>query len=103
MKKGPLSNNEKEQIETLYKGSSPEELSAKMDRSVSIINKFIEKLPKQDKKPKKESRVSKLLARDENKTTVVMTEAASMESDTTPKKREQPARYRNVIHKIKDA
>ena len=100
MKKGPLSSKEKEYIETFYKVSSVKELASKMDRSTSIVEKFVGTL-EPEPQPKKASAASNLLARNKDRGIVVMTEASSMESDKTRKRPEPPSRYRGMIHQIK--
>ena len=101
MKKGPLSNKEKEYIESFYKTTPVEDLADRMDRSLSIVEKFVNNL-EPEPKPKKPSRASDLLARNEERGVVVMTEASSMESDGKKRQKKQPARYRQIIHKIKE-
>ena len=107
MKKGPLSNKEKEHIESFYETTPLKDLSSRMNRSLSIVQKFVEALPK--KKEEKEEPVQSgpkpgdLMARNEERGVTVMTEGASMASDQKKHTPTTPKRYRNdVIHKIKE-
>ena len=106
MKKGPLSNKEKEYInENVYKGAKS--LSKELDRSLQSIKNYFKifKPEVQKDEPKNiQPTVSNLLARNEERGVVVMTEAASMESDSSRKKtNDPPRRYSGVIHEIKKA
>jgi hypothetical protein len=111
MKKGPLSNREKEYIESFYETTPVKDLASRMDRSFSIVEKFVDTLPTGEpvkEKPaaektqvKQPSRASELFARNKERGVVIMTEASSMESDKKPRKNKQPAKYRQIIHKIK--
>lgn len=100
MKKGPLSNKEKDYIKSFHKTIPVEDLASKMDRSLSIVEKFVSTL-EPEPQPKKASAASNLLARNKDRGIVVMTEASSMESDKTRKRPEPPSRYRGMIHQIK--
>ncbi len=108
MKKGPLSNKEKEYIETFYKTTPVKDLSHRMDRSLSIVKKFIDKMPAEEPvkeeppKVKQPSAASNLLARNEESGVVIMTEGSSMESDKNRKSSKPPGRYSKFIHKIKE-
>lgn len=100
MKKGPLSNEEKEFVRSNAKDfSSIEELASKMDRSVLILTKFLAGVAKETTQD-----VSSLFARKEERGVTVMTEAASIASDENKEKKavESPPRYRKYIHKIKE-
>ena len=99
MKRGPLSNEEKEFIVENRNDFSVDKLSAKMNRSTSIINKFIDSLPSG---PKQTSRSGDLMARNRDYGVVTMTEQASMEADTQPKTTTMPKRYKDAIHIIKE-
>ena len=103
MKKGPLSNKEKDFItENLptFK-QNIEKLAEKMERSHSIVSKFVDSLEKQEK-PK--GKTAELFAKKEERGVTVMTESASMAGDESKqgRKSQTPARYRQFIHKIKD-
>lgn len=100
MKKGPLSNEEKDFIRNnAEEFSSVDELATKMDRSVLILTKFLSSVAKESSQD-----VSSLFARKEDRGVTVMTEAASIASDENKQKKniESPPRYRKYIHKIKE-
>ena len=107
MKKGPLSNKEKEHIESFYKTTPVKDLASRMDRSLSIVKKFVDKLPteeevQKEEPPKQPSVASNLLARNKEQGVVIMTEGSSMESDKNRKPPQPPGRYSRFIHKIKE-
>jgi hypothetical protein len=89
MKKGPLSNKEKEYI--------TKNLS-KFDGDLSSLAE------EQATEEPAEHKAGDLFARNEERGVTVMTESASMASDESKQGREPqtPARYRQFIHKIKD-
>ena len=100
MKKGPLSNEEKSFIRSGAEDfSSVEELATKMDRSVSIVTKFLSKVAEETAQD-----ISSLFARKEDRGVTVMTQAASIAGDESKKKKnvQSPPRYRGYIHKIKE-
>jgi len=100
MKKGPLSNEERDFIRANAKDfSSVEELASKMDRSTSILTKFLAGIAKETTQD-----VSSLFARKEERGVTVMTQAASIASDENKEKKDvqSPPRYRKYIHKIKE-
>ena len=101
MKKGPLSNQEKEYIKSNLE-MDVKELAVSMDRSTKIVDNFVVKCLKEKHyiKPKR-SEVQNLMARSPERGVVVMTEAASMKSDEQKKKPQAPRRYTNIIHQIK--
>lgn len=106
MKKGPLSNKDKEYInENIFKGAKT--LAKELDRSLQSVKNYFKTFKPEavkDEPKSVEPTVSNLLARNEDRGVVVMTEAASMESDSNRKKtNEPPRRYKGVIHKIKKA
>tara|TARA_R110000751_G_scaffold7610_3_gene30910 strand:+ start:2220 stop:2519 length:300 start_codon:yes stop_codon:yes gene_type:complete len=99
MKKGPLSNEEKQFVtDNVGQFDDVESLADKMDRSVGILQRFIKTMT-----PKGED-VSKLFARNEERGVTVMTQAASMASDENKKERpsKNPDRFSKFIHKIKE-
>jgi hypothetical protein len=103
MKKGPLSNKEKEHI-TENRSREVGEIAKEMDRSESIVQKFVDTL---EEEPDPKEDVSVLFVRNEEHGVTVMTESASMTSDENKnkdkeKKPETPDRYRQFIHKIKE-
>jgi hypothetical protein len=102
MKKGPLSNKEKDHIRSNLE-MDVTELAKSMDRSAKIVSNYVEKAlsEKHASQPKKASAASNLLARNKDRGIVVMTEASSMESDKTRKRPEPPSRYHGMIHQIK--
>lgn len=110
MKKGPLSNKEKEYITknlSRFDGDLSS-LAEKMDRSKPIVKKFADSLAVENKEQATEEpaehKAGDLFARNEERGVTVMTESASMASDESKQGREPqtPARYRQFIHKIKD-
>lgn len=100
MKPGPLSNEEKEFITKNHNDFSIDKLSEKMNRSVSVINKFIETLSPDQ--PKQTSRSGDLMARNRDYGVVMMTEQASMEADNRKKSNTMPKRYKDIIHVMKE-
>ena len=102
MKKGPLSNKEKEHIDNNLE-MDVVELAKSMDRSTKIVASHVKKALSKKHAPesKKSNMASDLLARNKDRGVVVMTEASSMESDKNRKRPEPPSRYRGMIHKIK--
>jgi hypothetical protein len=99
MKKGPLSNEEKQFVtDNISQFDNVENLADKMDRSVGILQRFIETLTP------KGADVGKLFARNEERGVTVMTEAASMASDKNKEERTpvSPDRFKQFIHKIKE-
>lgn len=101
MKKGPLSNEEKDFIRNnAEEFPDVNELAKKMDRSAVIVTKFLASVAKESSQD-----ISPLFARKEDRGVTVMTEAASIAADENKKKKknvESPPRYRKYIHKIKD-
>ena len=98
MKKGPLSNDEKEYL-TENSHKNIDLLSKNLDRSKKIISKFLQAA---EQKQQPVSNVSNLIARDKEKGITIMTESASIESDATRRKPKQPKRYEGCIHTIKE-
>jgi hypothetical protein len=103
MKKGPLSNKEKDFITKSlpeFEGEI-EKLAEGMERSHSIVSKFVKSLQEQEK-PK--GQTAELFAKKEERGVTVMTESASMAGDESKQGRtsQTPARYRQFIHKIKE-
>jgi hypothetical protein len=98
MKKGPLSNKEKEFIDE-NKSMTVKDLCEKLDRSKTIIEKYTK--IRQEEKP---TSTHDLFVRKKDRGVVVMTESASATSDENKKKRkkEMPKRYTTIIHKIKE-
>ena len=105
MKKGPLSNKEKEYITANLSGFSGNmgELAETMNRSASVVQKFVDTLPKNQNSSGKDT--GGLFARKKERGVTVMTEAASMAGDEgkTDRTPQTPPRYRQFIHKIKDS
>tara|TARA_B100000929_G_C15312395_1_gene354318 strand:- start:341 stop:658 length:318 start_codon:yes stop_codon:yes gene_type:complete len=103
MKKGPLSQKEKEYITKNFSGFTGkiDELADKMSRSKSIVQKFIDTL---EEELTKTTNASSLYAGNKERGVTVMTESASMAADESKadKTSETPARYRQFIHKIKE-
>jgi hypothetical protein len=100
MKKGPLSNEEKDFIRTNAGDfSNVEELATKMDRSVLIVTKLLAAIAEETTQD-----ISALFARKEERGVTIMTEAASIAGDNNKEKKsvQTPPRYRKYIHKIKE-
>ncbi len=100
MKKGPLSNEEKDFIRSNAENfSSIGDLASNMDRSILIVTKFLSQVAEESAKD-----ISSLFARKEDRGVTVMTEAASIAADENKQKKsvESPPRYRKYIHKIKE-
>lgn len=96
MKKGPLSNKEKEFIQQ-NSSNSIDELSKTMNRSTSIIESYLVKISDSS------GHAHSLYARKIDRGVTVMTEEASTASDENKTKPlSAPKRYTNVIHKIKE-
>tara|TARA_R100000008_G_scaffold85426_2_gene75334 strand:- start:740 stop:1039 length:300 start_codon:yes stop_codon:yes gene_type:complete len=98
MKKGPLSNKEKEFIDK-NDSMSTEEIADELDRSVATVSKYIKLKDDEDTSP-----THNLFARKSDRGVTVMTEAASSQADENKQKRttSSPKRYQGVIHKIKE-
>ena len=105
MKKGPLSKTEKTFIQNLYSSTSVAELASKMNRSESMINKYLATLDTSEQ-PEPETKVkdvSDLYAKKKEYGVTIMTEAASVVSDENKSnKSKMPPRYHKHIHRIKD-
>lgn len=113
MKKGPLSNKEKQYIEKNYKSKTTEQMAVKMKRSEHMVDKFIKTLSFTNvlDEPKNEEVVATpevkgpkpgdLFARKEDRGVTIMTEAASIAGDESKSKAQPPKRYHKFIHKIK--
>jgi hypothetical protein len=100
MKKGPLSNEEKQYIEENLDMDTAE-LAESMDRSLKLVKAHVEK-SSPPKEPKRESKTMQLLARNADRGVVVMTESASSHFDKNRQKPKPPKRYEGMIHKIKE-
>ena len=98
MKRGPLSNKEKQFIDS-NASMSVQEVATKLERSVSVVSKYVDV-----KKDEETTPTHHLFARKEDRGVTIMTEAASMTADENKSKRTtaSPKRYRGVIHKIKE-
>jgi transposase len=96
MKKGPLSNKEKDFIDN-NRSMKTEQIAEELGRSVSVVTKYI-------KAKAKEGSTHGLFARKEDRGVTVMTEAASAQADENKQDKETstPRRYAGVIHKIKE-
>jgi hypothetical protein len=98
MKKGPLSNKDKEFIDCNV-GMAIEELSKKLERSIEVLEKY---LSSNKTKPKGDN--IKLFARNKDRGVVIMTESASMASDENKNKVNlyKTRKYKDSIHTIKE-
>lgn len=108
MRKGPLSKSDKTFIENNIT-MSVEDLAKKLDRSDNSVRSYYEQLKPQDKSTKTEIKNGNELdqfARNKKYGVVIMTENASMSSDSSRNKRvkdiEQIRKFRGAIHRIKD-
>ena len=105
MKKGPLSKEDKAFIDS-NSDMSAEDLSKKLKRSKSSVEKYVATLNKRTTKTKttEENSDMNLFARKEDRGVVVMTEAASMSADSSKSNSSslKANRYRDVIHKIRE-
>jgi len=108
MKKGPLSKEDKAFIDS-NSDMNAEDLSKKLKRSKSSVEKYLVTLNKRTTKTKttettEENSDMNLYARKEDRGVVVMTEAASMSSDDGKANRNslKATKYRNAIHKIRE-
>jgi len=105
MKKGPLSNKEKDFIkDNLVKFKDKmNELAAELGRSPSVIEKFVKTLSPAAESKKENA--TELYAKNEERGVTVMTETASMAADESKQQRksnQDPDRYTQCIHKIKE-
>jgi hypothetical protein len=104
MKKGPLSNAEKQYISENVESTEITVIATSLDRSVSIVQKYVDGSTP-PKPAKKDAHTAKLFARNEERGVTIMTENASMASDETKAKRKEAAngvpRYQKHIHTIK--
>ena len=108
MKKGPLSKEDKAFIDG-NSDMSAEDLSKKLKRSKSSVEKYVATLNKRTTKTKtteatEENSDVNLFARKEDRGVVVMTEAASMSADSSKSNSSslKANRYRDIIHKIRE-
>jgi hypothetical protein len=116
MKKGRLSKKEQEYISKNQDYITPETIAEKMNRSVGVVSRYIEKLRLD--KPAKETvakevepqpatvektfKAGTLFARNKKQGVTVMTEAASIKGDNARDvNRSQPTRQKGMIHIIK--
>ena len=99
-KKGPLSKTEKFYIENNIEADI-ETISKDLDRSVSLVTKYIEKTC-----PKTAPRiinVGNLMAKKKDRGVTIMTESASSASDSNREIKKKPSpSWQESIHKIKD-
>ena len=98
MKKGPLSNKEKQFIDN-NQSIPTEEIASKLDRSLKVVAKYVTTISTEETSPTHE-----LFARKTDRGVTVMTEAASIVGDENKSVRaaSPSKRYDGVIHKIKD-
>jgi len=101
MKKGPLSKVEKSYIENNAR-SEVYDLAKELDRSKSIVEKHLQKIKEDEGAKRGTVDSSSLYARDSNKISTVMTEAASAAADESRKKPSTPQKYKGAIHRIKE-
>jgi len=99
-KKGRLSKEEKKYIAD-NASDGAESISENLNRSVAVVEKELLSI----EEPETKGQTGELMARNEKYGAVVMTENASMASDESKSKKDEPElprRYRGSIHKIKD-
>ena len=98
MKKGPLSNKEKQFIDD-NQSMKTEEIAQELGRSVKVVSNYIE-----IKSAEATSPTHELFARNPERGVTVMTEAASIVGDENKSVRTTSTaqRYKGVIHKIKE-
>lgn len=111
MKKGRLSKKEQEYISKNQDYITPETIAEKMNRSVGVVSRYIEKLrldkPAKEVEPQpatveKPFKAGTLFARNKKQGVTVMTEAASIKGDNARDvNRSQPTRQKGMIHIIK--
>jgi hypothetical protein len=98
MRKGPLSNKDKEFISDNL-NMSASKLAAELDRSEKAVEQYRSEI-----KEESETLAMQQFGRNKKYGVVVMTENASMLSDETknkPKSLEQIRKYRGAIHTIR--
>ena len=98
MKKGPLSNKEKQFIDNNL-SMETEGIAQELGRSVKVVSNYIE-----TKSAKETSPTHELFVRKPDRGVTVMTEAASIVGDENKSIRatSSPKRYQGIIHKIKE-
>lgn len=105
MKKGPLSNAEKQYISENVESTEITVIATSLDRSVSIVQKYVDGSTPKPAKKEPVAQTAKLFARNKERGVTIMTENASMASDETKAKRKEAAngvpRYQKHIHTIK--
>ena len=107
MKKGPLSNKEKDFIKNNIAESKNNigDLASELGRSASVVEKFAKTLAV-DTPDSSENKgnATDLYAKNQDRGVTVMTETASMAADESKKNRkaQNPQRYTKYIHKIKE-
>ena len=110
-KRGRLSKEEKSYIEKNL-ASSAKLIAPDLDRSESIVQKYIDEIAIQEPEEIKELKAGDLMARNEKYGAVIMTETASMAGDESKvshresveeddEKVNVAGRHRGSIHKIK--
>ena len=127
MKKGPLSKKEKSYIEKNLNKKTMSEISAKLNRSKSVVEKYsdtlvisaepapepapepqpVAEVVEQQAEPENKVRdVSDMFAKKKDRGVTVMTEAAATASDENKQVKRSnnisPPRYHKHIHRIKD-
>lgn len=116
MKKGPLSKKEKQYIEKYYSKLTPHHMAKHLERNIEVVEKHIstisvpitvvaEPVPVDDGEPKMPE-IMDIMSKRKDFGVVIMTEAASMASDESKRRRagQNPpsGRYKNCIHKIRE-
>lgn len=104
MRKGPLSNDDKNFIQGNL-DLNIAELADKLDRSEKSVKHYVNELAEESPPPPTETLTMQQYGRNKKYGVVVMTENASTLSDENknkPKKLEQIRKYRGAIHRIRE-
>lgn len=104
MRKGPLSNQDKQFIEDNL-NLSVSKLAEKLDRSEKSIEQYYTALNSETIPEVKDTHTMSMYGRNKKYGVVIMTENASMNADenkATPKNIYDTRKYRGAIHKIRE-
>lgn len=104
MKKGPLSNNDKNFIQGNM-DLNIEDLASRLERTEKVVKQYVEELAEASSPPVQETLSMQQFGRNKKYGVVVMTENASTmgdESRKKPKALEEIRKYRGAIHKIRE-
>jgi hypothetical protein len=104
MKKGPLSNKDKEFIEDNL-NLSVSKLAEKLERSENSIEQYCSFLKSETPKEIKDTHTMSMYGRNKKYGVVIMTENASMQADESKSKSKNiydTRKYRGAIHRIRE-